>query len=239
MDELRNATTSFCIWIEGANLDEIASSSELTARMSAVRGFRAASGRVKEMAAALQPQAFFENRQPASEYLVLPSVASAKWDYIPTLQFGSEVVAKNSVHIVEPVVPTVPGFVESRAYAVWCSKQSSGSGSSRKLGPTSTYNTFPFVALNPEEEAAIAQAYKQVLLARSYTLQGKLDDFADRSKMPAPLRKAHDALDKLVADILGYEESADEGAIFEVLVKRHDELLGTSGPTPATHRKAA
>jgi len=230
---------SWCFWLPGATPQDLADSPELTSRLEVVRGHRAASGRPKEMAGALLPQTFLENRQPAGEYLVVPNSTAASWDYVPTLLLGPEVIAKNSVHIVDPVVPSVPGFIESRAYAVWCSMQSGGSGLPRRLGPTTSYNTFPFVAVGPEEEEALAQAYKQVLLARSYTMQGKLDDFADRSKMPEPLRKAHDKLDKLVAQVLGYDESADENVILSVLMERHDELLGPSTPNPTSHRKAA
>ena len=190
--------------------------------------------------AAGRPQEFLEVRQDDGEHFVVPNKVPTQWRHIPTIRLADGVIAKNSVNLVESLDPLVVGYVNSRAYALWCEVVDGGtSGGGRSLPPGTTYNTFPFPELG-EEDDAIRDGTKALMLARSYGLIGTLDDlYGDPELTPEPVKKAHAELDRRVASAFGLPVDATDDELREALFLRYDKLTTTQPEKPPSHRQAA
>jgi len=237
--EIRSGTETWCLWLPGANPESVRSSPELAVRIDRVRAFRAGSAQEKVRVAATRPQEFLEVRQPWDDYLAVPNRVPASWRYVPTIRLDREFIAKNSLNLVESLDPLVIGYVNSRAFALWCEAVDAGGGGGRKLPPTLTYNTFPFPELG-ESDDELKDAADFLVYARLYNLKGGLDELYDNpDKMPEPIKKAHKALDAVVMESFGLGSDASDDELLNVMFARYDELTNPHPSDPPASRRAA
>jgi hypothetical protein len=81
--EFLHGEKKWCIWLKGANPKVWHSLPEIRKRVQAVKNHRLDSKRGTTKELADYPFLFGEDRQPNSEYLIIPRVSSENRDYIP------------------------------------------------------------------------------------------------------------------------------------------------------------
>ena len=221
--ELLHNVDRYCLWLVGAEPGHIRQSPELSMRTKAVREVRESSKREATQRLANRPTEFAEIRQPDREYLAVPLITSEHRDYLACAVQPSEVVANNKIGIIVESVYEAFGFLSSKVFTVW-NKAVSGRLESRlNVGITTTYNNFPFPALSSEQSGELRQVAQGILDARAQFPESSLADLYDPNSMPPSLRKAHEALDKVVLKAFGMKPSLSDNEILTRLFELYEE----------------
>jgi hypothetical protein len=232
--ELIHNTTRYCLWLEGADPNDIRTSPELSKRVQAVKDQRSASKREATKKLANRPTEFGEIRQPKSAYLAVPLITSHDRDYLQVAPLGPEVVANNKIGIIEHKSLDTFGIVVSRVFTVWNKAVSGRLKSDLNVSITLTYNNFPFPSLNEVQREAIERGAESVLTARSSFAYNTLADLYGQNSMPPALRRAHESLDTAVLKAFGLRPTATNEDILATLFARYDEATkGLLYETPA------
>jgi type II restriction/modification system DNA methylase subunit YeeA len=198
-DELINNYKRFCLWLKEAKPGDIKSNPETKNRVENVKAFRLKSPKAQTRKYAETPTLFMEDRQPNSDYLMIPVVSSENRKYIPIGFLNKEVIANYSSFILPNATVFEFGIISSLMHNVWvkniCGKLESRIRYSNTLG----YNNFPFPEnLNDKQVKAIETAAQKVLEVRLQFPDNSLADLYDPLTMPPALIKAHNELDKAV-----------------------------------------
>ena len=142
---------------------------------------------------------FGENRQPATEYVLVPRHSSETRRYIPLSYFSPNFIPHDSCLFLEHATLYHFGVLSSAMHMAWvrpvCGRIKSDLRYSNKL----VYNNYA----GPEspsvkQRAAVEAAAQAVLDARKNFLGETLADLYDPLAMPPALIKAHAQLDRAV-----------------------------------------
>lgn len=198
-DELINNYKRFCLWLKEANPNDIRFNPEIKHRVENVKAFRLKSPKSQTRKYAEMPTLFMEDRQPNSDYLMIPVVSSENRKYIPIGFINKEVIANYSSFILPNATVFEFGIISSLMHNVWvrniCGKLESRIRYSNTLG----YNNFPFPQNTTDKQiTAIESAAQKVLDTRLQFPNSSLADLYDPLTMPPALVKAHNELDKAV-----------------------------------------
>lgn len=198
-DELINNFNRYCLWLKNANPIDIKNNSEIKDRIEKIRSFREKSPKNATRKYAETPTLFMEDRQPNSDYLMIPVVSSEFRKYIPIGFLTSDIVANYSSFILPNATMFEFGIITSIMHNVWikfiCGKLKSDIRYSNTLG----YNNFPFPENISEKQIKnIEEKAQKVLDVRAEFSQNSLAELYDQSSMPPSLTKAHNELDKAV-----------------------------------------
>jgi hypothetical protein len=223
--ELIHNDERFCLWLEGANPNDLRSSPELAKRIEAVRDLRSSSKREATKRLASRPAEFGEIRQPHAEYIAVPRVSSENREYVPMAVMSPDVITNDALLVVPMKSLATFGFLQSKAFAIWNSIVSGRLESRFRISATITYNNFPMPSdLDDQQREAIERGAESVLVARSSFAYNSLADLYGANTMPAALRRAHDNLDTAVLRAFGLRASASNEDIQARLFERYAEL---------------
>jgi hypothetical protein len=233
--ELIHNDERYCLWLEGANPNDLRTSPELSKRVEEVRKLRLDSKRAATQKLAKKPAEFGENRQPKVRYIAVPSVSSEKREYVPMAVLEPDVIANNLVLTIPMKSFATFGFLQSKVFALWNEAVSGRLGNGMRISVSITYNNFIVPSLSDEQRESIEEGAEAVLTARSSFPFNSLADLYDSGSMPEPLRRAHDKLDAAVLGSFGLKKDASREEILTTLFQRYQEAVG--GLTiPATTR---
>jgi hypothetical protein len=234
--ELIHNEERFCLWLEGANPNDLRTSPELAKRIEAVRDLRQASKREATKKLASRPAEFGEIRQPKSDYIAVPRVSSELRDYVPMAVMPPEVITNDALLVVPMKSLSTFGFLQSRAFAVWNKAVSGRLKSDTRISATITYNNFVAPTLTEEQRQTIERGAESVLVARSSFAYNTLADLYGANSMPPALRRAHESLDAAVLRAFGLRATASDEEILAVLFERYKEATEGLIHTPTTRR---
>jgi hypothetical protein len=221
--ELIHNEQRFCLWLEGADPNDLRRSGELAKRIEAVRDQRASSKREATKRLASRPMEFGEIRQPKADYLAVPLISSEDRDYLQVAPMTADVVSNNKIGIIQHKSLDTFAMLVSRVFTVW-NKAVSGRLESRlNVSITTTYNNFPFPELTEQQREVIERGAESVLVARSSFAYNSLADLYGANSMPPALRRAHEALDTSVLRAFGMTNSATDEDILAMLFQRYKE----------------
>jgi len=223
---IRNAR--FCLWLVDCPPNEIKSSRTLKTRVEKVLAERLSATSSKG-AAANRPAIFETITQPKSKFIAVPSVSSAKRNYVPVDYLDASVIINNRVFSIETDDLLFFALLENSAFTAWVRVFSSRMKSDYMLAASTIYNTFPFPELSESQKIELRVSGKEILNIRSEFPTVSLGDLYDPVLMPPSLLKAHKNLDKQVLKAFSVSPNASESDILEALIKRYSEL--TSLPT--------
>jgi hypothetical protein len=187
------------LWLQSATPQEVRSIAGIRKRVEAVRESRLASKKEPTRRKADSPTLFAEIRQPASDYLLIPSVSSESRRYVPIGFIPKEFIASNLVMFVPDAALFHFGVLSSSMHMAWmrqvCGRLKSDYRYSNKL----VYNNYPWPqAPTDRQRAAVEAAAQAVLDARKVFPNSTLADLYDPLAMPSALVKAHADLDRAV-----------------------------------------
>lgn len=197
--EFLNGHKRWCLWLKNANPTELKETKLVTERVEKVRKLRAESTRQATQNLAAFPTLFGEDRQPKSDYVLIPRHSSENRKYIPMGFFNENSIASDSCLFIEGAKLYHFGILMSSIHMVWVKNMCGRIKSDYRYSNELVYNNYPFPD-NPNEKQikVIETAAQKVLDARLQFPNSSLADLYDPLTMPPALVKAHNELDKAV-----------------------------------------
>ena len=220
-----NDLTRWCLWLKDATPRELRQSKFVMQRLKDCAEFRAHSKQKSAYAARLTPTLFASERQPTTDYLLIPIVSSERRSYIPIGYMSSEVIVSNACFTISDATRYTFGVLTSSVHMGWMRMVCGRLTSRYRYSATIVYNNFPWCTPTNTQRRAIEQTAQKILDARAKYPDSTLADLYDELTMPADLRRAHRANDRAVAAAYGFVDILDdERAIVAALFDRYVEL---------------
>ena len=225
-DEFIKGKERYCLWLDGANPDDLMHSAELARRIAAVRECRNASPKAATRQWAKFPTLFTENRQPKDTYVIVPSVSSEKRRYVPMGFVSSNVVASNLVLIIPNASLYHFGVLTSIIHMAWMRAVCGRLKSDYRYSADIVYNNFPWPEPTEAQKTKIEQTAQAILDVRAKYPDSTLAALYSEKFMPADLLIAHEKNDKAVMDAYGWKYSREyqESMVVANLFKLYQEL---------------
>ena len=223
-DEFINDKVRYCLWLENVPPKKLKSCKPIYDRVEKVREFRENSKKLSTRKWAEKPAEFTENRQPKTEYIIVPSVSSEQRRYIPIGFIQPDIVASNLVLIVPNASLYLFGVLTSNVHMAWMRTVCGRLEMRYRYSNTIVYNNFPWPSPTLEQKAKIEQTAQGILDARALYPDSSLADLYDPLTMPPELRKAHDRNNVAVMKAYGFPTSMSEADCVAALMKMYQEL---------------
>jgi hypothetical protein len=197
--EFLNGHKRWCLWLKNANPTDLKETKLVTERVENVRKLREESTRQATQKLAAFPTLFGEDRQPKSDYVLIPRHSSENRKYIPLGFFDENSIASDSCLFIEGAKLYHFGILTSAMHMAWVKSVCGRLESRFRYSKDIVYNNYPWPE-NPTEKQikAIETASQKVLDARLQFPNSSLADLYDPLTMPPTLVKAHNELDKAV-----------------------------------------
>ncbi len=215
----------YCFWFENASPKDLSSIKELNERFLKVKALREKSNadRIRKMA--IYPYLFCQNRQPKTQYLIIPEHSSQNRKYIPIGFIDSNVIASNACSIIPNISIYDFGILTSNVHMAWTKVVCGRLKSDIRYSPA-IYNNFPFPNPTVEQRQKIEKTAIAILEARKLYSESSLADMYDELTMPKELRKAHQENDKAVMEAYGFNwRDMTESECVTELMKLYQKLI--------------
>jgi hypothetical protein len=234
--EFINGEKRWCLWLAEATNEELNHLPQVLQRIEGVRTTRLKSSKQATVKWAEFPTLFTENRQPSSNYILIPSHSSENRRYIPIGFMTKDDILNNSCFSVPDATLYEFGILTSEMHTVWVKNTCGRIKSDYRYSNTLNYNNFPWPkAPNEKQLSAVEEAAKEVLLARA-SLQdssangpdkkgNSLADLYHPNTMPSQLLRAHEALDKAVDLCYRVQPFPNETNRMAFLFELHDQYI--------------
>ncbi len=197
--EFINNVPRWCFWLKAANPNDFKNIPEILERLSEVKKIRLNSTKAATRKWAAYPTLFIEERQPLSEYIIIPRVSSENRKYIPFGYLDKDTIVSDSAIALPNASLYHFGILTSEMHMSFVRYTCGRLKSDFRYSNTIVYNNFPWPE-NPTEKQkeAIEKAAQKVLDARAEFPNSSLADLYSPLTMPPVLVKAHNELDKVV-----------------------------------------
>lgn len=226
--ELVQGLDRWCLWMADDDFDpaDIGRSPVLRERVKAVGMQRANSKKIGTRNSAKTPHLFQELRQPAREYLGIPSVVSSTRLYFTVQYLTPDVIAGNKVYTAIDPDGLLFALISSSMFITWQKAFGGRLKSDLNFSNTIVWNTFPVPELDPALRKRIIDAGKGVLEARALHPERSLADAYNPLAMDPELLKAHDKLDRVVDQAFGATRKLNsEAQRLELLFASYTKLI--------------
>jgi hypothetical protein len=241
--ELINGERRWCLWLKDISPGELRALKHVRARLAAVSAVRRRSPTEEFQRFAAMPTLFVQDRQPVRRYLAIPKVSSEGRPIIPMAFEEPGTIASDLLITLEGATLFHFGILTSTMHMAWVRAVCGRLKSDYRYAPA-IYNNFPWPTPDDAQRAAIETAAQAVLDARAAHPGATLADLYDPLTMPPNLRKAHDALDRVVDAAYGQPrgfptEAARLAFLFTLYQSRAAPLDAGGGAAkrPAVKRK--
>ena len=251
--EFINGESRWCLWLVDVNPARLRGMPAVMRRIEAVRTHRKASSRPTTRQLASVPSLFGEIRQPATRYLLIPSVSSETRRYIPMGFLRPDVIASNLALMVPGATLYHFGVLSSAMHMAWvrqvCGRLKSDYRYSNKL----VYNNYPWPQdVADKQKQRVEEAAQAVLdmrvecgdgragflpAARSPGKACSLADLYDPLATPAQLAKAHANLDRAVDLCYRSHPFTSERQRVEFLFSLYEKLSAPLTAQPKPRRR--
>lgn len=224
-NDLINNVIRYCLWLVNASPRELRNMPEILKRLEKVKENRLSSKKAATRKWADRPFLFTENRQPDSDYLILPVVSSERRKYIPVCYVTKDVIANANAQMIPNANLYTFGVINSNVHNAWMRVVCGRMKSDYAYSATIVYNNFPWCNPTPEQKAKIEKTAQAILDARALYPDCSLANLYDETTMPPELRKAHQANDFAVMAAYGFDRKITESECVAELMKRYQELV--------------
>lgn len=216
----------YCLWLKDASPEELRALPLVMRRVETVRMNRETSARVATKALAETPYLFGEDRQPDTDYILIPRVSSERRRYVPMGFFGPENIAGDTCIVIPNATPYHLGVLQSEMHMTWMRSVCGRLESRYRYSNELVYNNFPWPEeVSEKKKRAVEDAAQAVLDARATHPGATLADLYDPNTMPKDLLDAHHALDRAVDRAYGITKPfPSESVRLEFLFEKYQEL---------------
>lgn len=219
-EELLSGQWRWCLWLKGADPQEMKACKPLTERLDRVRRGRLQSPTKSVRDFAHYPHLFTQDRQPDGPYLAMPEVSSETREYIPMAMLNEDVIASNQLRIVPGANLMLFAVLTSAMHMAWV-RVVGGRLESRYRYEPAIYNSFPWPEMSARQERRLVELAQAILEVRQGHTGKSLGDLYDPDWMPKDLRAAHGKLDKAVDRLYRKGGFASERERLEHLFERY------------------
>lgn len=216
----------YCLWLKGANPNELKSMPLVLQRMEKCKKSRENSVAAAIRKFAATPFLFAQITQPEGKsYIVIPGHSSSGRKYIPFGFVSHEIISSNAVFIIPDADIFHFGILISNVHNMWVRAICGRIKSDYRYSKEIVYNNFPWPEETPDQKVIIEERAQKVLEARALYADSSLATLYDPLIMPPELLKAHKNLDRVVMKLYGYPREAAEPDIVADLMKRYQKLM--------------
>ena len=223
-DEFLNRRERHCLWLRGADPSELRQSTEVMRRLEAVRQMRLASPKEPTRRCAATPSLFQEDRQPDTNYIIVPCHSSEQRQYIPMGFMSPDVICSNANLMIPDATRYHFGVLTSNVHMAWMRAVCGRLKSDYRYSKDIVYNNFPWPEPTEEQKARIGQTAQVILDARALYPDSSLAALYDDLTMPSELRKAHQDNDRAVMRAYGFGSKMSEEDVVAALFGRYHEM---------------
>jgi len=228
----------WCLWLVNIAPDEIKKIPEIYRRVEEVRKMRLASTKQATIKWADFPTLFTENRQPVSDYILIPRHSSENRKYIPFGFFTPNSIIADSCNSIPNSTLYHFGVITSVMHMVWIKTVCGRIKSDFRYSNDIVYNNYPWPE-NPsdKQKEAIEKAAQKVIDTRTEFPTSSLADLYDPLTMPPALVKAHNELDKAVDLAYRPQPFINETKRIEFLFELYDKYIAGLFTTGKSKKK--
>ena len=215
----------YCFWFANENIANYKHIPELIERFNYIRQYRLNSPVDRIQKTADRPYLFTQNRQPDTDYLIIPRVSSSTRKYIPIGFLPPNVIASDSVVLVYNATLVDLGIICSNVHNAWMRTIAGRLKNDYRYAPSVYYN-FPFPNLTDEGKSKIEKTAQSILDARKlYTNNSLAGMYGEEMYMYPKLLKAHIENDKAVMEAYGFDwKKMTESECVAELMKMYEQL---------------
>lgn len=197
--EFLNGEKRWCLWLADILPSELKQLPEVSKKVQLVKDNRNNSTRPATKKLAAFPTLFGENRQPETDYILIPRHSSENRKYIPIGFFDKNYIASDSCLFLANASLFHFGIIMSEMHMTWVKYTCGRIKSDFRYSNEMVYNNYPWPE-NPTDKQikSIETASQKVLEIRTEFPESSLANLYDSLTMPPKLVKAHQELDKAV-----------------------------------------
>lgn len=198
-NEYINKISRWCIYLKDAKPDDLRNMPLVLDRIKKVKEMRLNSTKEATRKWASFPTLFTENRQPDTDFIIVPSVSSENRTYIPVGFLDSSIIVSNLAFTMPNASLYHYGLLTSIMHMTWVKYVCGRMKSDFRYSNTIVYNNYPWPE-NPsdKQKEVIEKSAQKVLDVRVAFPNSSLADLYNPLTMPPALVKAHNELDKAV-----------------------------------------
>lgn len=225
-DEFINGKKRYCLWLAGINPAELIKMPQVLERIKKVKEFRLSSKKAATRKQAETPALFTENRQPETNYIVIPEVSSQSRRYVPMGFLSPDVVCSNKLQLIPNASLYHFGILTSNVHMAWMRAVCGRLKSDYDYSGNIVYNNFPWPTPTEAQKRRIEETAQAILSARGLYPDSSLAALYNELIMPRELRKAHQDNDRAVMQAYGFDvKSMTESSCVAALMKMYQEIL--------------
>ena len=224
-EEFINGKIRYCLWLVDAKPNELRKMPLVMERIKNVREYRLKSNRAGTRKGAENPKDFLENRQPNTEYILIPKVSSANRFYLPSGFMSSDFIAVNTVLTIPCATIYHFGILTSSVHMAWMRTVCGRMKSDYQYSSSIVYNNFIWCNPNAAQKKLIETTAQKILEVRARYADSTLADLYDELTMPKDLRDAHKKNDKAVMAAYGFDEKMTESEIVSELMSLYKNFV--------------
>ena len=221
--DLINNTPRYCLWLKSISPSQLNNSKELKSILEKVKTSRLKSNKKSTRKWASVPQLFTEDRQPSSDYLMVPVVSSSAREYIPMDFVSKDVIANTNAQMIPNTDNYTLGILESRTHMIWVKTIAGRMENDYAYSGTIVYNNFIWPQSTDKQKQKIKDTAQKILDARALYPDSSLADLYNPITMPIELRKAHEANDQAVIEAYGWDKNISDDDILTNLFKLYEK----------------
>ena len=223
-DDLIKGKKRFCLWLKNISPAKYRHIAPIMARLKGVAESRLKSPTASVRRNADTPMLFTQIRQPDTNYLAVPEVSSENRRYIPISFLSPEIIGSNKLYMVSNADKYMFGVLISNVHMAWM-RTVAGRLELRYSYSPAVYNNFPWCNPTAEQKKKIEETAQAILDARALYPDCSLADLYDEVAMPPELRKAHQANDRAVMQVYGFDvKTMTESTCVAELMKMYQEM---------------
>jgi hypothetical protein len=223
-NEFINNKLRWCLWLVGCSPSQLRRMPLVMKRVQAVQQMRAISNDAGARSKAETPMLFREQRNP-DRFIAIPITSSENRRYIPIGFLDNNVIAGNTLFIVEEAQIYHFGILMSNVHMSWMRVIGARMKSDYRYSKDIVYNNFPWPNPTDKQKAEIEQSAQSILDARALYPDSSLADLYDEVTMPPELRKAHQNNDRAVMQAYGFSVKMSESECVAELMKLYQKLV--------------
>ena len=246
--ELVRRLDRWCLWLEDASEEEIASSPVLSARVAANREWRSAQSqkgdayKLRDIPHLMRPN----KARPLEPYVGIPRVVSELRPYYTVARLSPEVIAGDQNFTAIDSDGFLFALISSSMFITWQRAVGGQLESRLRFSNTVVWNNLPLPQISEEQRRKVIAAGRKVLAAREAIEEraGKpvslAEMYASLATMDPALRAAHDELDSAVDVAFGASRRCSSDAKrLEILFERYQELTAAEEAAKAAKKPRA
>lgn len=216
--------TRYCLWLVDKRPSDYAHIPELTERFEYIREYRLKSPVDRIQKTADKPYLFTQNRQPKTDYLLIPRVSSENRRYIPIGFMPPTVIASDAAVLVNNATLYDFGLISSNVHNAWM-RVVAGRLESRYRYAPSVYYNFPMPKPTDDQRARIETTAQAIINARKqYSDKCLADMYGEQMYLYPELIEAHRNNDRAVMAAYGFSTKMSESECVAALFNLYSKL---------------